>query len=515
MQKVFYIFVFITVLLAGCATQSPTPAKASPAKVTPAVSTTDELDPAIREASNYLNTKIPKGRKAVFLNITSDYPDLSEYILSLLSENAVNDGIFSVVDRVQLDAIRTEMNFQLSGEVDDNSAQEIGKMLGAQTIVSGTVNKIGSLYRMQVKAIEVQTAGVQGQWSKTVSGSGGIVIALTENQRSASGSGSSSPATAAGKPASGSTGTSGSVQVQSAAAAPVAPLPSTPRGQNVITVEGGATLTEKLKWLEENAASNTEYVIEVTANETITPKSILFQGKRNVTVRLTGKGGEKTLKLQENGALFTIGLGVTLILDNGITLLGRDKNNAALIVIDNGGILTMKTGAIVMGNTNSDGGSSRGGGIFLKGGSTFTMDGGEIYGNNHSFGGGLYVDPSGTFTMTGGEISGNTATNGDGGGVYLGGTFTMIGGEIFGNIAAGSSYGGGGGVNVSQVGIFTKSGGTIYGYTAADNKSNRFTNANSSGHAVKKFNSVKRDTTAGPSVRLDSSKSGAAGGWED
>jgi len=152
----------------------------SPATVSAqAGSQPDELDAAIREASTYLNGKVPKGSKVVFLNIKSDYPDLSEYILSILSENAVNDGVFSVVDRQQLDLIRAELNFQMSGEVSDKSAQSIGQMLGAQIIVSGAVNKIGTLYRIQVKAIEVQTAGVQGQWSRNVP-TGATIAALTE-----------------------------------------------------------------------------------------------------------------------------------------------------------------------------------------------------------------------------------------------------------------------------------------------------------------------------------------------
>jgi hypothetical protein len=123
---------------------------------------------------------VPGGSKAVFLNIKSDYPDLSEYLLSLLSENAVNDGVFSVVDRQQLDLIRAELNFQLSGEVSDESAQSIGQMLGAQSIVSGAVSKLGSLYRVEVKAIEVQSAGVQGQWSRNIP-NGATIAALTEN----------------------------------------------------------------------------------------------------------------------------------------------------------------------------------------------------------------------------------------------------------------------------------------------------------------------------------------------
>jgi len=152
----------------------------SPASVSAQTSSRqDELDVAIREASTYLNGKVPKGSKVVFLNIKSDYPDLSEYILSVLSENAVNDGVFSVVDRQQLDSIRAELNFQMSGEVSDKSAQNIGQMLGAQVIVSGAANKIGTLYRIQVKAIEVQTAGVRGQWSRNVP-TGTTIAALTE-----------------------------------------------------------------------------------------------------------------------------------------------------------------------------------------------------------------------------------------------------------------------------------------------------------------------------------------------
>jgi len=140
----------------------------------------DELDAAIREASTYLNGRVQPGSKAVFLNINSPYPDLSEYILGVLSENAVNDGVFSVVDRQSLDVIRAELNFQYSGDVSDQSAQAIGQMLGAQAIVSGTVSKIGALYRLQVKAIEVQTAAVQGQWSKNVP-DGVTIAALTQN----------------------------------------------------------------------------------------------------------------------------------------------------------------------------------------------------------------------------------------------------------------------------------------------------------------------------------------------
>lgn len=171
-MKQINTFFRITACILLCAVLSacfgtPEPVE-PPAPVVETAAPTDGLDGAIREASIYLNSRIPKGSKIVFLNMKSDYPDLSEYILSILSENAVNDGAFSVVDRQQLDVIRAELDFQMSGEVSDESAQSIGKMLGAERIVSGSINKIGPLYRVQVKAIDVEIAGVQGQWSRNI-----------------------------------------------------------------------------------------------------------------------------------------------------------------------------------------------------------------------------------------------------------------------------------------------------------------------------------------------------------
>jgi len=151
----------------------------------------DELDTAIREASDYLNTRIPKGNKVAFINISGGFPDLADYILSDLSKHGVNDGIFSVVDRAQLEAVRAELNFNMSGEVSDQSAQAIGQMLGAQTIVSGSIRRMGALYRLDVKAIEVQTASVQGQWNKNIP-SGGTIAVLTVSQTT-----TPAPATAA------------------------------------------------------------------------------------------------------------------------------------------------------------------------------------------------------------------------------------------------------------------------------------------------------------------------------
>jgi len=146
---------------------------------TPASS--DELDMAIREASDYLNNNIPRGSKIVILNIQSDSSALSEYIIEEMIANAVNDRNFTVVDRAQLDLIRQEQNFQLSGEVDDNTALAIGRFFGAQTIVSGRVSELDDRYRMSIRALNVQTAQVQGQYNRNIP-AGRTITALIRNR---------------------------------------------------------------------------------------------------------------------------------------------------------------------------------------------------------------------------------------------------------------------------------------------------------------------------------------------
>jgi TolB-like protein len=120
------------------------------------------IDAALNNATVYLSGRIPAKTKVVVLNFSSNWPQLSEYIIEELVGYIVNEGTLTVVDRQNLEAIRKEMDFQLSGEVSDETAQSIGKKLGAQTIISGAITAIGNAYRLRVRAISVETAQILG-----------------------------------------------------------------------------------------------------------------------------------------------------------------------------------------------------------------------------------------------------------------------------------------------------------------------------------------------------------------
>jgi TolB-like protein len=193
MKFIALLVISFTLITSGCASKppasapssSPTPAPSSspapdpssspapdpssspaPALVEPMAPGFVDLDTAIREASNYLNDNVPLGSMIVILNIQSVSEALSDYVIDGLIANAVNDRVFTAVDRQQLDLIRAEHNFQMSGSVDDKNAVSIGKFIGAQTIVSGRVRKLGDYYRMTIRALDVETAQVQGQYNR-------------------------------------------------------------------------------------------------------------------------------------------------------------------------------------------------------------------------------------------------------------------------------------------------------------------------------------------------------------
>ena len=185
----------------------------------------DELDAAVRETSDYLNKQLPKGNKLVILNIQSDFPALSEYIIDELIANTVNDQVFSVVDRRQLDSIRAELDFQMSGEVDDETAQALGRMAGAQIIVSGAVSRIGDLYRLRVRALSVQSAEIEGQFNRNIPDNS-TIAALVKSRATGYGGSANYSGTSGGAGSSGQAGSAKPDTAQAPARPPKPPAPA-------------------------------------------------------------------------------------------------------------------------------------------------------------------------------------------------------------------------------------------------------------------------------------------------
>ncbi len=69
--------------------------------------------------------------------------DVGGGIADMLVDELVNDGTYSVIERTRLDAILAEQNFSNSDRADPLSAAAIGRILGVDAIVIGSVTQFG------------------------------------------------------------------------------------------------------------------------------------------------------------------------------------------------------------------------------------------------------------------------------------------------------------------------------------------------------------------------------------
>lgn len=104
-----------------------------------------------------------------------EFPDLDgrvsqfgKYVAEELTTRLFTTRRFNIVERQLLNQLLAEQNFGQSGLVDVNSAAQIGKMLGVEAIVTGTITDLGNNIRINARLIETVSASVFAVASVTI-----------------------------------------------------------------------------------------------------------------------------------------------------------------------------------------------------------------------------------------------------------------------------------------------------------------------------------------------------------
>jgi curli biogenesis system outer membrane secretion channel CsgG len=84
--------------------------------------------------------------------------DVGKGIVDLLVTDLVKDGTYSVIERKALDKILAEQNFSNSNRADTNTAAKIGKILGLDAIVVGSITEFGN------ETKKTGLGGMGGNW---------------------------------------------------------------------------------------------------------------------------------------------------------------------------------------------------------------------------------------------------------------------------------------------------------------------------------------------------------------
>ena len=120
------------------------------------------LDDAILDSVDFFSSKLQPRSTVAVTNFEAETKELSDFIIQELLVAFANTGNVRVVERSRLEMLEAELNFNMSGSVSDDTAQGIGRMIGAQILFSGSISAYRDMYRMRIQAIAVETAEVIG-----------------------------------------------------------------------------------------------------------------------------------------------------------------------------------------------------------------------------------------------------------------------------------------------------------------------------------------------------------------
>ena len=126
------------------------------------------LDDAIQSAAQGISGSIGSGTRVAVLAMQSGSERMSNFLIDEMIAKLVGMGGFTVVNRAQLELLSGELHFNMSGWVDDATAQSIGRFMGVESIITGAFEPLGNFYRFRVQVIEVETAAIRGVYISDV-----------------------------------------------------------------------------------------------------------------------------------------------------------------------------------------------------------------------------------------------------------------------------------------------------------------------------------------------------------
>ena len=92
----------------------------------------------------------------------------ADLITEQVRANMLSTGTFKVMERSMMDQIMKEQGFQQSGNCDNSECMvEVGRILGVQNLVVGSVGKVGRIFMINVKIVDVNTGEVLKSLTET------------------------------------------------------------------------------------------------------------------------------------------------------------------------------------------------------------------------------------------------------------------------------------------------------------------------------------------------------------
>ncbi|MDR2576192.1 MAG: CsgG/HfaB family protein [Treponema sp.] len=159
----------VLLVFTACKTAPPSSADTSPVALSdsspvPVEETLPGKAANLREAlelsSRVIMESLVSNASVAVISVSAGDPFEGEYALEELTLLLVRAQKFRIVDRRNLDVIRAEQQFQLSGEVDDETAVSIGHLIGAAFVITGGISPWESAKHLRLRVLDVETGRI-------------------------------------------------------------------------------------------------------------------------------------------------------------------------------------------------------------------------------------------------------------------------------------------------------------------------------------------------------------------
>lgn len=115
----------------------------------PALDAQDTLAPAPAPASTAARRRVAvlnfdyAGVRGRLTGVWAVDVDIGKGVATMLESELVQNGTYTVIERAQVDRVLHEQNFQQDARVDASSAAQLGRLLGADAIIMGSITEFG------------------------------------------------------------------------------------------------------------------------------------------------------------------------------------------------------------------------------------------------------------------------------------------------------------------------------------------------------------------------------------
>lgn len=147
----------VAMILYGCVSM-PSPASSVPVTESTVNEKIDQLVGQLTQETSLFTGKMFAVTE--FTDASDKKTALTAYLTDLLIDRLSKSGKIHLVERSRLDTVMNELDFSMTGYIEDRSEKLLGRIIGADGIVTGKVIDLGDTLDVKVRLIQTETGKI-------------------------------------------------------------------------------------------------------------------------------------------------------------------------------------------------------------------------------------------------------------------------------------------------------------------------------------------------------------------